>query len=405
MRVLVSALLSTSAHLWHNPKLPHNRPTAPTLDASTSGPKDILVTDGTDSFYNSRAIFQSLHSHGSYKTITALSTSVANAKKMLLSREARYSGLVDSLNFSDDELSNALKAADVWLALNADEAALPAQIDAAKAAGLQRLFVVLTPDGPSAALSSPDAIQKSLEASGLDYTLMRVGALDPKGSGGGLKVLGVDEPTCAEVSREDVFRFITEALTLPEASGRLFSLCPSADVSQLKEMRQAGCDRREETQALLSGVIVEKLDAGEEGTAAADAGAVAPADEGKSEEEIAAEREEEIQRLMANARKKSIEFKKRLKEEEEAKAKAREERAMYFKSPEPTSDDDAEGGDDDAAAAKTESGPTGEEGGGDGQGGEPSGGGGGDGSSPEPPTDGGDQGGDGGSDEPPLALA
>ena len=72
---------------------------------------------------------------------------------------------------------------------------------------------------------------------------MRTGSLGKSGEGGGLLIGEVDDAVCDEVPIDDVFRFITEAMTIPEAEGRAFSLCPSADASQLKQMRLAGYSR------------------------------------------------------------------------------------------------------------------------------------------------------------------
>ena len=109
----------------------------------------------------------------------------------------------------------------------------------------------------------------------MTYTVMRTGNLKAGTSGGGLKIGDVKEPICddvrgarvarhtvrivftrlaaEQVSKEDVFRILTEAISLDSASGRMFSLCSSEDASQFKAMRMAGCDRREEADALLSG--------------------------------------------------------------------------------------------------------------------------------------------------------
>lgn len=84
-----------------------------------------------------------------------------------------------------------------------------------------------------------------------------VGKLSANGSGGGLKLDDINLALFEEVNKDDVFRFITEALTLPSANARCFSLCPSADDSQLKQMRLAGCSRREEVDALLKGLVKE----------------------------------------------------------------------------------------------------------------------------------------------------
>jgi hypothetical protein len=87
------------------------------------------------------------------------------------------------------------------------------------------------------------ALKTALEQAAIKYTIMRTGTLGKSGEGGGLLLGEVDDAVCEEVPIDDVFRFITEAMTISEAEGREFSLCPSADASQLKQMRLAGCSR------------------------------------------------------------------------------------------------------------------------------------------------------------------
>jgi len=104
------------------------------------------VTDGTDSFFASRLVFQSVHDQGDYSKITAFSSSIAESKKMLLSRQARYSGLVDVLTFAEGgsaELAAAFAESTAWIAVNADQATLAEQLSAAEAAGIKRAFIPL----------------------------------------------------------------------------------------------------------------------------------------------------------------------------------------------------------------------------------------------------------------------
>merc|ERR1740130_2177570 len=140
--------------------------------------------------------------------------------KLLTTRSARYSGLSGVLQYSEGEMCadgagdgmDAVSSADAWLAINA-----------AEAAGVTRVFLLITDDGTT----SP-ALEEQLKQAGMVYTVMRTGALvDDGASGGGLAVGAVEQPVCGEVSKEDVFRFVTEALTMPEASGKVFSLSPS----------------------------------------------------------------------------------------------------------------------------------------------------------------------------------
>ena len=152
----------------------------------------------------------------------------------------------------------------------------------------------------------------------MTWTVMRTGSMSAAGGGGGLKLDEVDMATCAEVPKEDIFRFVTEALTIEESYSRMFSLCPSADVSQLKEMRMAGCDRREEAEALLRGQIQEGA-LEEQAKAAEEKAAAEGAASAKSAEEEEAEREEELKELLAKAKKKGEENAIKRAEEEKLK--------------------------------------------------------------------------------------
>lgn len=354
----------------------------------TSGPprrahalmgEHIVVTDGTNSFYESRTLFQLLHDFGSFEAITASSTSVADAKKMLLSRQARYSGLVDVLKFSEDALGDVLQGASTWLIVNANEAALASQIAAAKAAGVKRIFVHVSAEGPDTMLSDAKALQTALEGSGAEFTVMRARVVK-ESSSASLILAGIDEPGLEEVPKEDTYRFITEALTLPEANGRLFSICPNEDDSQFREMRRAGCNRREEAQALLAGVISKTAKV----TAEASAAAVAAAEAAKVPEVSPEEREAELKALLEKARVKGIENQKRIAEENAEKARIRAERQEKIKESAPKG-----GSDEPKAGGKDKDGSSGDD-------------------SPPPTTTTDPKGGGDGGDkppEPPLALA
>jgi len=298
-------------------------------DTSARKGCSVVLTEGTGSFYASRTLIQMLHDFGAHRSITVQGESVADMKKALISRASRYSGLLDILDYSEAE---AWVEADAWLAINADEAALPSQIEAARAAGVKRAFVVLTEDGPTPSLSDADGIEALLKSSGLAYTIMRTGALieeDPEG--GGLVLGEVDMPVCGSVSKADVFRFVTESLTLPEAEGRTFSLCPS-DTTQasLREMRLCGYERREEVAALLKGVIEEKPETADMSPEEAEVEAQYVL---RSEAEIAAERAEELRAAIARAKARGAEVAARVEYEEKEKLKKRSEMAKYYQSP------------------------------------------------------------------------
>jgi len=332
-----------------------------------------VVTDGTDSFFGSRTVFQTLFDNGDFSSLTAFSSSVVDAKKMCISRQARYSGLIDVLKFAeggDAELATAFADASTWVAINADTATLPAQIAAAGQAGVKRIFIHLS--AADAAPADASALTAALDGSGAAYTVMRTGTLAKAGAGGGLLVSDLDMPVCEEVSLDDAFRFLTEALAIPEASGRLFSLCPTTDDSQLKQMRMAGCTRKEEAEALLKGIIKEMTPEEKEAGGTAAEIAEAKEEDPRSAEEKAAAAEEEVKKLLAKAREKGIENQKRMAKEEAEKQAKREERAAYFAQNMPDDEEEGKGGasdDDDKPDPKPDAGGDGGDGGSDGGGG------------------------------------
>ena len=190
----------------------------------------------------------------------------------------------------------------------------------------------------STPLSDFAAIDAKLAASGLEYTLMRTGALvADEAVGLGLKLDEFEGVVCEDVPIGDVFRFVTEALTLPEAAKRTFSLCPSTGTaSALKQMRLAGYERRDEVKALL----LDALPDAEEAAAAAAAAALSPEAAAeqeqlvlRSEAEVAAEREEELKMLLARARQRGEETQARLAHEEAERLAYRKEQEKYYKAP------------------------------------------------------------------------
>mmetsp|Transcript_37414 Transcript_37414/g.61972 ORF Transcript_37414/g.61972 Transcript_37414/m.61972 type:complete len:380 (-) Transcript_37414:324-1463(-) len=294
----------------------------------------ILVTEGSGSLYGMRTLFQLLHDFGRHKSIISHSTDAASAKKSLITRSARYSGLIDALDCRDGDLAEAMESAEMWLAINADEAALPFQIETAKAAGVQRAFVLLTGSGPTPALTIGDEIEALLKASGMKFTIMRTGQLVDSEGGGGLKLDALDLPVCEAVAKEDVFRFVTEALTLPDANGRMFSLCPTDDSSILKQMRLCGYERREEIEGLLQGLVGERPKKSDETASEAQESELVL----RSTAEVEAEREEELKALLARARERGEMTQRRNQYEESEKEQARSALENYYKAPSGGSD-------------------------------------------------------------------
>jgi len=292
----------------------------------------LIVTDGTDSFYGSQNVLLYLHMTGLFASITAFSSSARNAKKALLTRELSSSGLFQKLHVAEGgaaELAKAFGEATVWVAVNADEHNILEQVAAAGRSGVKRAFIHLVASGTP--MVDTDALTKALIVSGMEYTLMRTGELVNGGTGSELILSDIDLPSCDELPREDVFRFLAEALTLEAAVGRAFSLCVAANNSQLQEMRRAGLSHREMVEASLQG----KIEDDPERTRDPVEDAAEAARNKQQEEEEEEDRTEEYRRLFAQAEERKRRYKEEKAKEEEYWKTLREKYAEKYPLPTP----------------------------------------------------------------------
>ena len=256
---------------------------------------------------------------------------------MCISRQARYSGLIDVLDFAEGgnaELTTALGDASTWVCCNADEAALPAQLAAAQSAGVGRVFIHASGAVDTAAIEAA--------AGSLDYTLMVTGKFGKAAGGGGL-IVGDASSASDGLPIDDAYRVLVEGLTIPEASKRILSLSLAADGSQLKEMRMAGCTRREECEALFKGQIkertAEEIEAAKSSVGKGAAAVEEVVDE-RSDEEKRLAQEEEVKALLVKAKVRGEENQKRMAAEEALKQAERAERLEYMKANMPPEPDD-----------------------------------------------------------------
>ena len=108
----------------------------------------------------------------------------AAAKKRFLSRTARYSGLLNILDFATvnfenkEQVDGLLVDANSWIAFNVSQKAIPALSQAALSAGIKR--VIFTTELPADRMSETvipefDAAVIAFEAAGASFTGVRHG--------------------------------------------------------------------------------------------------------------------------------------------------------------------------------------------------------------------------------------
>lgn len=216
-----------------------------------------------DSAVADQFVFDLLHKHEVFDSIVAVCPDPDSAKKRLMSRSARYTGLLDVLDFAtSDAAVPDLEGVNAWLAFGADTSAVEAQAEAAKGAGVKHLVVVAAAEG-AVDFKGAAAV---LEGSDTAFTFLQTGALGAGKEGGGIVMTeGTDAavPAGAILTKEDAVRVACEAFVLPPAKNKAFALYAGPDeyaLKYLKSVRGQGYDRAQEIGFLMTGGYQDFVD-------------------------------------------------------------------------------------------------------------------------------------------------
>jgi hypothetical protein len=207
-----------------------------------------------------------------FKQIIAFVADMAVSKKRLLSRSARYTGLLDKLSFRQEENGNKLPSVEQlagvksWLAVidataaastNAvDECHAIAQLAAAAGPDLTNVAILLT-GANNIDMTACQKVVDSFVSSGKCYTIVAVGTLTEEAEGKHPyrhEPFGTVEAVLAAnatYSRTEAFRTITELLQLESGVNTAFTFTEvyesnSTEARLIKGLRSAGYDRMQE---------------------------------------------------------------------------------------------------------------------------------------------------------------
>lgn len=206
-----------------------------------------------------------------FKKIVAFVDDVAFAKKRLLSRSARYTGLLDKLDFSEAASAGALPTAEQldgvksWVAYFEEGDLLKGVTDVAAIAkdapSVENVAILLANAASLDASASATAVQ-ALKDSGKQYTLVAVGKLEDHAEGKipfQYKDFGSDEGVLeseAIFSRGEALRMVTEGLQLQSGVEKALTFSEVYDVNAteaklIKGLREAGYTRPQEIDHML----------------------------------------------------------------------------------------------------------------------------------------------------------
>eukprot|EP00616_Rhizochromulina_sp_CCMP1243_P006404 CAMPEP_0118967462 /NCGR_PEP_ID=MMETSP1173-20130426/4837_1 /TAXON_ID=1034831 /ORGANISM="Rhizochromulina marina cf, Strain CCMP1243" /LENGTH=477 /DNA_ID=CAMNT_0006916431 /DNA_START=30 /DNA_END=1463 /DNA_ORIENTATION=+ len=211
----------------------------------------ISSQDRTDSFG-----FDALNKLGIFEKIIAYSTDSAFAKKRLIGRNARYTGLLDVLDFAEgteDALVGAespLKGCDAWLAFGVAPGEVRACANAAAAAGVKRAVMVVTGE-------CAEATQIVSSLSPTSLTVLQCGEFVEGTEGGAVEIkdAGVSLPAGAQIARDEAIRVATESLIIPLSEKKAVGLLKGDKDAEahVKELRTQGMSRTRELENLFNG--------------------------------------------------------------------------------------------------------------------------------------------------------
>jgi len=212
-----------------------------------------------------------------FKRIIAFVDDEKFAKKRLLSRSARYTGLLNKLDFKEAAVEGALPVAaqlegiNTWLAGIESNGDLVVQVKAVAelakdAADLENVSVLVT-NASGEVISAADRVSvvDALKDSGKEYTLLVVGKLEDRDEGKvPYKFSNFDSdndedathPEDAVFSREEAMRMVTETLQLEAGANKALTFSEvyetnTTEAKLIKGLREAGYARCQEIDHML----------------------------------------------------------------------------------------------------------------------------------------------------------
>lgn len=207
----------------------------------------------------------------SFSKIVALVPDMKFAKKRLLSRTARYTGLLDKLDFMESSTSlpsaEQLDGVKHWVAQLEGGAGLSLMSQvadlASKASSLENLSILLTKSNEIDDVAATVSAIKSLDDQpNLQYSIVSVGTLEDHAEGSkpyNINDFGTETgviPTDAVYSRDESVRLVTECLGLASTARKALSIVESEtdDVGAklIRGLREAGYTRPQEIDHMIT---------------------------------------------------------------------------------------------------------------------------------------------------------
>mmetsp|Transcript_27785 Transcript_27785/g.46674 ORF Transcript_27785/g.46674 Transcript_27785/m.46674 type:complete len:629 (+) Transcript_27785:86-1972(+) len=238
----------------------------PSLRMGAAHSGKIIVT-GIGKVDEDEFMLNLLNEQGVWESVVLATDDSVSTQKRFLSRTARYSGLLNILDFATtdindgDQLKSLLDGADAWLAFNVTQSAIPTYSSTAVDAGIQRaVFTMELPPERINETTIPefDTALNAFQTAGGAFTGIRHGTIIPGDEDNAYEIVNATIP-CLEdtVERGVLARVAAELLGIDSASNEICGLSSSSAFAgaYLNILRSSGLTRQQEVQKVFSGGV------------------------------------------------------------------------------------------------------------------------------------------------------
>lgn len=224
-----------------------------------------IVVTGIGKYDEDEFALSLINDQAMWSSIILATEDSVPTKKRFLSRTARYSGLLNILDFADvdmsvkDQLSTLLAGANSWIAFNVSQSAVPMLTDVALGAGIKR--AVFTVELPPARINETviaefDSAIEAFSAAGASVTCIRHGTLVEGDEDNPYEIVNATVP-CLEntVERGVLARVATELILIDKSVNAQCGLSTSSQfaAAYLDVLRSSGLNRQQEVTKMYSG--------------------------------------------------------------------------------------------------------------------------------------------------------
>lgn len=230
---------------------------------------EVLIT-GIGNVDEDEFMLNLLHEQEIWNSVKLGYPDATEARKRFLSRTARYSGLLNILDFiemdvnnsdekEEDALKETLKSSNAWIAFNLTQADIPRMTSVALESDISRvIFTMHLPsvDINNTAIPELEAAVTEFEKAGKVFTGIRHGEIITGDEDNAYEIVNATIP-CMEpmVERGVLARVTAELLLTPESGNEICGVSSSSSfaAAYLNVLRSSGLTRRQEVKKMFSG--------------------------------------------------------------------------------------------------------------------------------------------------------